>query len=144
MPYLSDTLSPLPTAQNRPCDAAGVLALQEQRLGLAVLEAEDLAVGPDEELALDMALACPNVGVIQSSVEALHSISCRRTWRWQPGLARPMEHRFLNPIVHTWSTATLVYRGCSLILPHAVAASAMSPRCRPFRCNISGRRTLPG
>lgn len=50
--YLRDTLSPLATAQNSPCDLAGVLALEEERLGLAALEAEDLAVRADEELAL--------------------------------------------------------------------------------------------
>lgn len=50
--YLSDTLSPLATAQNGPRDTAGVLALQEEGLGLAVLETEDLAVATDEELAL--------------------------------------------------------------------------------------------
>lgn len=50
--YLSDALSPLTTAQNGPRDTAGVLALQEEGLGLAVLETEDLAVTTDEELAL--------------------------------------------------------------------------------------------
>lgn len=49
---LSDTLSPLPPAEDSPGNAARVLALEEQRLGLAVLEAEDLAVTTDEELAL--------------------------------------------------------------------------------------------
>jgi hypothetical protein len=53
--YLRDTLAVLATVQNGPRDAAGVLALQEQRLGLAVLEAEDLAVATDVELALDVA-----------------------------------------------------------------------------------------
>lgn len=50
--YLRDTLSPLATAENSPRNAAGVLALQEERLALAVLETEDLAIGADEELAL--------------------------------------------------------------------------------------------
>jgi hypothetical protein len=50
--YLRDTLSPLATAQNSPCDLAGVLALEEEGLGLSALEAEDLAVRADEELAL--------------------------------------------------------------------------------------------
>lgn len=50
--YLRDTLSPLATAENSPRDLAGVLALKEKRLGLAALEAEDLAVRADEELAL--------------------------------------------------------------------------------------------
>ena len=55
--HLRDTLSPLATAENGPRDAAGVLALEEERLGLAVLETEDLAVGADEELALQV-IAC--------------------------------------------------------------------------------------
>lgn len=50
--YLRDTLSPLATAENSPRDLAGVLALEEKRLGLSVLETEDLAVRADEELAL--------------------------------------------------------------------------------------------
>lgn len=50
--YLRDTLAVLATEQNSPGDAAGVLALQEQGLGLAVLETEDLAVTADEELTL--------------------------------------------------------------------------------------------
>lgn len=50
--YLRDTLSPLATAENSPRDLAGILALEEKRLGLSVLETEDLAVRADEELAL--------------------------------------------------------------------------------------------
>ena len=50
--YLRDTLSPLATAENSPCDLAGVLALEEEGLGFAVLEAENLAVATDVELAL--------------------------------------------------------------------------------------------
>lgn len=42
----------LPPVEGGPRDLARVLALQEQRLGLAVLEAEDLAVTTDVELAL--------------------------------------------------------------------------------------------
>ena len=58
--HLRDTLPPLSPAKDGPGDAAGVLALEEKRLGLAILEAEDLAVGADEELALVMLLArCP-------------------------------------------------------------------------------------
>lgn len=50
--YLRDTLSPLPPAKNSPRDTARVLALKEERLSLAVLEAEDFAVRANEELAL--------------------------------------------------------------------------------------------
>jgi hypothetical protein len=38
--------------ENGPGYSAGVLALQEKRLGLAILESEDLAVAADVELAL--------------------------------------------------------------------------------------------
>lgn len=50
--YLSDTLAVLSSEKDSPCNATGVLALEEQRLGLAVLESEDLAVATDVELTL--------------------------------------------------------------------------------------------
>jgi hypothetical protein len=50
--YLRDTLAVLSAEEDGPGDAAGVLALEEERLGLSVLETEDLAVTADEELAL--------------------------------------------------------------------------------------------
>ena len=50
--YFRETLSPLSAAEDGPGDAARVLALQEERFGFAVLEAEDFAVAADEELAL--------------------------------------------------------------------------------------------
>jgi hypothetical protein len=50
--YLRDTLAVLAAVENGPCDAAGVLSLKEERLGLAVLEAEDLAVTADVDLTL--------------------------------------------------------------------------------------------
>ena len=43
-----------PSVESRPVDLARVLALEEKGLGLAVLEAEDLAVATDVELALYM------------------------------------------------------------------------------------------
>lgn len=49
---LRDTLLVLSPVESGPGNAAGVLALEEQALGLAVLEAEDLAVATDVELAL--------------------------------------------------------------------------------------------
>jgi hypothetical protein len=42
----------LSAVEDGPGDLAGVLALQEERLGLAVLETEDLAISTDEELSL--------------------------------------------------------------------------------------------
>lgn len=42
----------LPSVERCPCDPAGVLALEEEGLGFAVLEAEDLAVAANVEFAL--------------------------------------------------------------------------------------------
>jgi hypothetical protein len=50
--YLRDTLLALSSEENSPCDTTGVLALEEEGLGLAILESEDLAVTTDVELAL--------------------------------------------------------------------------------------------
>lgn len=50
--YLSDSLAVLATVQDSPGDAAGVLALEEEGLGLSVLETEDLGVAADVELTL--------------------------------------------------------------------------------------------
>jgi hypothetical protein len=50
--YLRDTLAVLSSVEDGPCDTAGVLPLQEERLRLAVLESEDLAVAADVELTL--------------------------------------------------------------------------------------------
>jgi hypothetical protein len=40
------------SVEDGPGYPAGVLSLQEKRLGLAILEAEDLAIATDIELAL--------------------------------------------------------------------------------------------
>jgi hypothetical protein len=50
--HLRDTLLVLAAVERRPCNAARVLALEEERFGLAVLEAKDLAVAADVEFAL--------------------------------------------------------------------------------------------
>ena len=52
MTDLGDTLAVLATVEDGPSYPAGVLALKEERLGLAVLEAEDLAVATDVQLTL--------------------------------------------------------------------------------------------
>lgn len=52
---LRDTLAVLATVEDSPGDAAGVLPLEEERLGLAILEAEDLAVATDVQLTLEQA-----------------------------------------------------------------------------------------
>ena len=49
---LRDTLLMLPPVQCRPRDPTGVLSLQEEGFGFAVLEAEDFAVAPDIQLSL--------------------------------------------------------------------------------------------
>lgn len=43
----------LATVEDGPCDAAGVLALEEEGLGLAALEAENLAVATDVDFTLE-------------------------------------------------------------------------------------------
>lgn len=50
--HLRDTLAVLATVQDGPGNAAGVLALEEEGLGLSVLETEDLGVTADVELTL--------------------------------------------------------------------------------------------
>jgi hypothetical protein len=52
MPYLGNTLLVLSSEKDSPCNATGVLALQEEGFGLAILESEDLAITTDVELAL--------------------------------------------------------------------------------------------
>ena len=54
MPYLRDTLAVLAAVENSPGDAAGVLSLEEERLGLSVLESEDLAVAADVDFTLQI------------------------------------------------------------------------------------------
>jgi hypothetical protein len=49
---LRDALLVLPPEKGRPGDPTRVLALQEETLGLAILEPKDLAVAADVELAL--------------------------------------------------------------------------------------------
>ena len=50
--YLCETLLMLPSEEHRPRNPPRVLALQEERFGLAVLEAEDLTVATNVKLAL--------------------------------------------------------------------------------------------
>jgi hypothetical protein len=50
--YLRDTLFVLSAEQDSPGNSAGVLALEEEGFGLSILEAEDLRVTTDVELAL--------------------------------------------------------------------------------------------
>lgn len=49
----------LSSEENGPCDTAGVLALEEEGFGLAILEAEDLAISTNVELALFFQLSAP-------------------------------------------------------------------------------------
>ena len=48
----------LPPIERRPCDPTGVLALEEEGFGLAVLEAEDFAVAADVEFSLLSTITC--------------------------------------------------------------------------------------
>ncbi len=57
MPYLRDTLLVLSSEKDCPCNATGVLALEEERFGLAVLKSEDLAITTNVELALETILS---------------------------------------------------------------------------------------
>lgn len=50
--YLSDTLAVLAAVEDGPGNATRVLALEEEGLGFAVLETEDLGVSTDVELTL--------------------------------------------------------------------------------------------
>jgi hypothetical protein len=52
MPYLRDTLLVLSSKKDGPCNATRVLALEEERFGLAVLEPEDLAITTNVKFAL--------------------------------------------------------------------------------------------
>lgn len=75
---LRDTLLVHPSVQGGPGDLARVLALEEKGLGLAILEAEDLAVATDVKLALCILSAavplinccyCPPPGVCRRGVK---------------------------------------------------------------------------
>lgn len=49
---LRDTLAVVSAVESCPRDPAGILALEEERFCLSILESEDFAVTADEELAL--------------------------------------------------------------------------------------------
>ena len=50
--HLRDTLAVLSSVKLSPGNSSGVLALEEEGLGLSILEAEDLAVATDVQLTL--------------------------------------------------------------------------------------------
>lgn len=54
----------LATEEDCPGNTAGVLALEEERLGLSILKAEDLAVTADVELALHMYVSYGLYGIV--------------------------------------------------------------------------------
>ena len=67
---LRDTLLVHPSVQGCPGDLARVLALEEEGLGLAILEAEDLAIATNVEFAL-----CEKVsGGLPSSIAPASSV----------------------------------------------------------------------
>ena len=88
MTDLRDTLLVLATVENGPSNATGVLALKEERLGLAVLEAEDLGVPADVDLTLQhrkkMILARPNYIVKCRSFCAQRITGSWRSWKTVP------------------------------------------------------------
>jgi hypothetical protein len=49
---LGDTFLVLSSVENCPCYSARILPLEEERFGLSILEAENLAISPDIELTL--------------------------------------------------------------------------------------------
>lgn len=64
---LRDTLLVHAPEQDGPGDPAGVLALEEQRLGLAIEKPEDLGVAADIKLALFVGL-CQKLGILGTEV----------------------------------------------------------------------------
>lgn len=76
--YLSDTLAVLATVQDGPGNATRVLALEEEGLGFAVLESEDLGVATDVELTLQQSQCQPFVPLPNVSVKP--SISSPQLW----------------------------------------------------------------
>jgi hypothetical protein len=87
MPYLGNTLLVLSSEKDSPCNATGVLALQEEGFGLAILESEDLAITTDVELALHTILSalrsfslkiqCPNSLLYEPIQSHLATLSSR-------------------------------------------------------------------
>ena len=73
--HLRDALLVLPSIENGPRNATGIFALKEQTLALAILEAEDLAVSTDVELALYI---IPASAMVSSILSSLHSPDCLR------------------------------------------------------------------
>ena len=85
-PYLRDTLAVLAAVKGRPGDETGVLSLQEERLGLAVLEAEDLAVATDIDLTLQRKNPLAFHPLQKDIVLSCH----RRVWRFHLQLSSAM------------------------------------------------------
>jgi hypothetical protein len=73
IPYLRNTLLVLSSEKDSPCNATGVLALQEEGFGLAILESEDFAITTDVELALHTTLSAP----VFSRTQSLKFLSCQ-------------------------------------------------------------------
>lgn len=65
----------LSSEKDGPCNATGILALQEEGLGLAILESEDLAIATDVELALYAILSAFNL--LSLSIQFFSLSSCQ-------------------------------------------------------------------
>lgn len=89
--YLRDTLAVLSAEENSPGDLAGVLPLEEERLGLGALESEDLAVATDVELTLQSKKKRKRVSMSapRRSYQLLQN--CKSPG-YPPSLARPPRH----------------------------------------------------
>jgi hypothetical protein len=61
----------LPPVESRPCDSTGVFPLEEEGLGFASLEAEDLAIASDIELALYGAIELAKASRMNTKAEVV-------------------------------------------------------------------------
>lgn len=102
--YLSDTLSVLATVQDSPGNATGVLPLEEERLGFAVLEAEDLGVATDVELTLQsprivkLAIFDRKSFVDAQMCPCIRRIGCSNSCQWNSLLFRHVSFFALIPL----------------------------------------------
>ena len=72
----------LPSVQCSPRNTSRVLALEEERFGFAVLEAEDLAIATDVELALQLSNLISTIPVTPRVHARVHAkVPNHRCWR---------------------------------------------------------------
>jgi hypothetical protein len=112
----------LSSVKDGPGDAAGVLSLQEQRLRLALLEAEDLAVTTDKELTL----------LSKSSQSSIFKVFLKAKANHDPSSsARKLQHRrSIEWHENIWDSAYLarvdsLTGECVVVGTHLVALSGL-------------------